>query len=490
MNVKAIFNVVGLLLILLSAILIIPTGVALYYSHGPIEGYMSELNAFMLTSGLSGVVGFMLWKLLPSGLESLRDREGFAIVGFSWFFIALVGSLPFYLSGACPEFIDAFFEGMSGFTTTGASILTNIDSLPHAILFWRGMSQWLGGMGIIILSLAIFPALGIGSFHLFKAEIPGGSTVEKVQPRLTETAKMLWKTYVALTVLEIIFLRIGGMSFFDAICHTLSNVSTGGFSPHQSSIAFFNSTYFESVIMVFMFLGGINFALHYQLVRGNFRLVFQNPELKFYVSMIIICVAIATLGLWSHIPEADMGVALRKASFNVISINTTTGFTTDDFNLWPDYLRILLLVIMMVGGCAGSTSGSLKAIRFIILFKVIFRELQKLVHPRAIIHVKVGKKTIEHDHLMNVIALTCLFMGISALSFFILCVLGVDITTSISASIASLFNIGPGLGQIGPAGSYSDIPYLGKWVIIFSMLMGRLEIYAIMILFLPITWRK
>jgi trk system potassium uptake protein TrkH len=490
MNVKAIFNVVGLLLILLAAILIIPTGVALYYSHVPIEGHMSELNAFMLTSGLSGIVGFMLWKLLPSGIESLRDREGFAIVGFSWFFIALVGSLPFYLSGACPQFIDAFFEGMSGFTTTGASILTNIDSLPHAILFWRGMSQWLGGMGIIILSLAIFPALGIGSFHLFKAEIPGGSTVEKVQPRLTETAKMLWKTYVALTLLEIIFLRIGGMSFFDAICHTLSNVSTGGFSPHQSSIAFFNNTYFESVIMIFMFLGGINFALHYQLVRGNFRLVFQNPELKFYVSMILICIAIATLGLWSQIPGGDMGVALRKASFNVISINTTTGFATDDFNLWPDYLRILLLVIMMVGGCAGSTSGSLKAIRFIILFKVIFRELQKLVHPRAIIHVKVGKKTIEHDHLMNVIALTCLFMGISALSFFILCLLGVDITTSISASIASLFNIGPGLGQIGPAGSYADIPYLGKWIIIFSMLMGRLEIYAIMILFMPITWRK
>jgi trk system potassium uptake protein TrkH len=352
------------------------------------------------------------------------------------------------------------------------------------------MSQWLGGMGIIILSLAIFPALGIGSFHLFKAEIPGGSTVEKVQPRLTETAKMLWKTYVALTVLEIIFLLIGGMGIFDAICHTLSNVSTGGFSPHQSSIAFFNNTYFESVIMVFMFLGGINFALHYQLVRGNFRLVFQNPELRFYVSMIAICIAIATLGLFSQLPEADMGLALRKASFNIISINTTTGFATDDFNLWPDYLRILLLVIMMIGGCSGSTSGSLKAIRFIILFKVIFRELQKLVHPRAIIHVKVGQKTIEHDHLMNVIALTCLFMGISILSFFILCVLGVDVTTSISASIASLFNIGPGLGQIGPAGSYADIPYLGKWVIIFSMLMGRLEVYTIMILFMPITWRK
>ncbi len=490
MNVKAIFNVVGLLLILLAAILIIPISVALYYDHAPIDGYMSELNAFMLTSCVSGVIGFLLWKLLPSGIESLRDREGFAIVGFSWFFIALMGSLPLYLTGVCPEFIDAFFEAMSGFTTTGASILTNIDSLPQAILLWRGLSQWLGGMGIIILSLAIFPALGIGSFHLFKAEIPGGSTVEKVQPRLTETAKILWKTYVALTVLEIIFLRFGGMSYFDAICHTLSNVSTGGFSPHQDSVGYFDNAYFESVIMLFMFLGGINFALHYQLALGNFWLVFQNPELKFYVTMITVCVLVASVGLWNHLPEADMGTALRKASFNVISINTTTGFATDDFNLWPDYLRILLLGIMMVGGCAGSTSGSLKAIRVIILFKIIFRELQKLVHPRAIIHVKVGKKTIGSDHLMNVVALTCLFMGISAMSFFILCVLGVDITTSASASIASVFNIGPGLGQIGPAGSYAEIPYLGKWIIIFSMLMGRLEIYAVMILFLPITWRK
>ena len=490
MNVKAIFNVVGLLLILLSAILIVPIGVALYYDHAPIDGYMSESNAFMLTSLVTGVIGFLLWKLLPSGIESLRDREGFAIVGFSWFFIALAGSLPLYLTGACPEFIDAFFESMSGFTTTGASILTDIDILPHAILLWRGLSQWLGGMGIIILSLAIFPALGIGSFHLFKAEIPGGATVEKVQPRLTETAKMLWKTYVALTLLEIIFLRLGGMGFFDAICHTLSNVSTGGFSSHQESIGYFDSPYVESVVMLFMFLGGVNFALHYQLALGNFRLVSQNPELKFYVAMIAVCVLIATLGLWSQMPEADLGAAFRKASFNVISINTTTGFTTDDFNQWPDYLKILLLGIMMVGGCAGSTSGSLKAIRIIILFKIIYRELQKLVHPRAIIHVKVGKKTIDPDHLMNVVALTCLFMGISALSFFALCVLGVDIITSGSASIASVFNIGPGLGQISPAGSYAEIPYLGKWIIIFSMLMGRLEIYAVMILFMPITWRK
>ncbi len=490
MNVKSIFNVVGILLILLAGILLVPIGVSLYYGHPPLDGYMSELYAFSLTSCLSGSVGFLLWKFLPSGIESLRDREGFAIVGLSWIFISLAGSLPFYFTGVCPEFVDAYFEAMSGFTTTGASILTDIDSVPQGILFYRGLSQWLGGMGIIILSLAIFPALGIGSFHLFKAEVPGGSSFEKVQPRLTETAKMLWKTYVSLTVLEIIFLKFAGMSYFDAICHTFSNVSTGGFTPHQGSIAYFNSVYIEGIVILFMFLGGINFALHYQLVHRNFRQVFQNPELRFYVSMISICVLIATAGLWAHAPETDLGGAFRKASFNIISINTTSGFATDDFNQWPNYLKMMLLGIMMVGGCAGSTSGSLKAIRFIILFKVIFRELQKLVHPRAIIHVKVGKKTIDPDHLMNVISLTSLFMGISALNFFILSAMGIDIATSGSAAIASLFNIGPGLGQISPAGNYADIPFLGKWVIIISMLMGRLEIYAILLLFMPVTWRK
>ena len=490
MNILAIFNVVGVLLLLLSGLMVLPVGIALYYDHPPLPGYMADSQAFVLTLVVSFLIGLSLWKILPSGVEKLRDREGFAIVALSWIFIAFAGAFPYYLSGYCPEFIDAFFESMSGFTTTGASIFRDIDSLPRGILFWRSVTQWFGGMGIILLSMAIFPALGIGSTHLFKAEVPGGVTVERMQPRLAETAKILWKTYVVLTVLEVILLRLGGVDFFDALCHSLSTVATGGFSTHNASIGYFNSTYVESISILFMFLGGVSFILHYQLVNGNFGIVFKNPELRFYVTMIIVGVALATWGLASFKPELPLNEVFRKAAFNVVSINTTSGFMTDDFNVWPDFLRIFMLIIMMVGGCSGSTSGSLKVIRFIILFKIIRRELKKLVHPRAIFHVKVSGKSVKPDDLTNLVALTCFFMGFATLGSIFLSLMGLDLTTSISASIACLFNIGPGLGQVGAIGNYADIPFLGKSILIAFMLMGRLEIFGIMLLFLPMAWRK
>jgi len=357
MNLKAIFNVIGILLILLSGILLVPLAVSLFYADPAPNHQWTPVAAFLASCIGSGITGLLLWKLLPSGIEKLREREGFVIVGVAWLIITFFGALPFYLTGICPQFVDAYFESMSGFTTTGASILTHIDTLPHGILLWRNLMQWLGGMGIIILSLAIFPALGIGSFQLFKAEIPGGATVERMKPRLAETAKVLWKTYLVLTLVEIVLLKAGGMGLFDAVCHTFSTMATGGFSPHQASVGYFNNLYFETVIMLFMFLGGMNFALHYNLILGNFKVVFQNPELRFYVSMMVIAVAITTLGL-AYDSGDSLGHAFRRAAFNVVSINSTTGYTTDDFNLWPDYLRILMVVIMMVGGCSGSTSGS------------------------------------------------------------------------------------------------------------------------------------
>jgi trk system potassium uptake protein TrkH len=490
MNLQAIFNVAGILLVLLSGLILIPLGVSLYYDTPALKGYMSATQAFSWALGACLVTGLVLWRLLPSGVEKLRDREGFAIVAVSWLFIGLFGSIPFSLTGVCPDFIDAFFESMSGFTTTGASILKDIDSVPKGILFWRNLTQWVGGMGIILLSLAIFPMLGIGSFQLFKAEIPGGATVERMQPRLAETAKILWKTYVALTLLEVILLRLGGMDYFDAVCHSFSTVATGGFSPHTASISYFESWYIESVIILFMFLGGINFALHYHLINLNWPVIFKNPEFRFYCCMILGGILIAGLGLTFAKDPVPLGQAFRNAAFTMVSINTTTGFVTDDFNQWPDYLRIMIVAVMMVGGCSGSTSGSLKGIRFIILFKVISREFQKLIHPRAIIHVKVGEKTISPDDLANVVALTFLFMGISCLSSIALSLTGVDLTTSISASVATLFNIGPGLGQVGATGNYADIPTLGKIVSIICMLLGRLEIYGVILLLLPMSWRK
>ena len=490
MNILAIFNVVGVLLLLLSGLLVLPIGISYYYDYPSLPGYMTETQAFTLTLVASFLLGLTLWKILPSGLEKLRDREGFAIVALSWVFVALAGAFPYYLSGASPVFIDAFFESMSGFTTTGASIFVDIDVLPRGILFWRNLTQWFGGMGIILLSMAIFPALGIGSTHLFKAEIPGGVTVERMQPRLAETAKILWKTYVVLTVFEIILLQLGGLEFFDALCHSLSTVATGGFSTHTDSIGYFNSSYVESISILFMFLGGINFALHYQLVNGNFAAVFKNPELRFYSTMIVVGIVLATWGLNSSSPDISLEQSFRKAAFNIVSINTTSGFVTDDFNAWPNFLRIFMLVIMMVGGCSGSTSGSLKVIRFIILFKIIRMELKKLVHPRAIFHVKVAGKPVNPDDLTNVVALTCFFMGFATLGCILLSMMGVDLTTAISSSIACLFNIGPGLGQVGAIGNYSDIPSMGKGILIAFMLMGRLEIFGIMLLFLPMAWRK
>jgi trk system potassium uptake protein len=490
MNIRATLNVVGVLLVLLSGLTLAPMGVALYFSNAPMEGFISEISAFGWTFCLSLISGLLLWKLFPSGLNTLRDREGFAIVTVSWLSMSLFGALPFYLSGTCPEFIDAFFESTSGFTTTGASILQNLDTVPHGILFWRNLMQWVGGMGIILLSLAIFPMLGIGSFHLFKAEIPGGSTVEQTQPRLAETAKILWKTYLALTLIEIIALRFAGLNWFDAVCHTFSTVATGGFSPHNGSIGVFDNAYIESIIILFMFLGGINFALHFQLFRRNFAVIFKNPEFKSYCTLILVGILFVTWGLTQVSENGDAGQAFRSAAFTVVSIHTTTGFVTDDFNLWPEYLKLFIVVIMMVGGCSGSTSGSFKVIRLIILLKIIMRELKKLVHPRAIFHVKVGDKTIDADDLSNVAALTFLFIGFSALGGILLSAMGVDLTTALTATVASLFNIGPGLGTVGAMGNYSEIPAMGKGILILFMLLGRLEIYGVILLFLPMTWRK
>ena len=278
MNIQAILNVVGVLLVLLSGLLLAPLGVSMYYNHSVLEGYISETTAFSLTFVGGLTTGLIFWKLFPSGIEKLRDREGFAIVASSWIAMSAFGALPLYLTGICPNYIDALFESASGFTTTGASILVDIDAVPHGILFWRNLMQWVGGMGIILLSLAIFPMLGIGSFHLFKAEIPGGSTVEQMQPRLAETAKILWKTYLALTIIEIIALLFAGLDLFDAVCHTFSTVATGGFSPHNGSVGIFDNIYIEAIIILFMFFGGINFALHSQIVRGNFAGVLKNPE--------------------------------------------------------------------------------------------------------------------------------------------------------------------------------------------------------------------
>jgi len=490
MNIKAIFNVIGVLLVLLSVLLLLPLGVSLAMHQPPLPSNMNETNAFTFTLVAALGFGLALWRFLPPGLEKLRDREGFAIVAFSWIVVSLFGALPYWLTGVCTHFIDAFFESMSGFTTTGASILVDIESSPKGILFWRSMTQWIGGMGIIVLSLAIFPALGVGSTSLFRAEIPGGATVEKVRPRLAETAKILWKTYVVLTCIEILFLKWAGMSFFDAVCHSFSTLSTGGFSTYNASVGYFDNPRIELIIVLFMFFSGVNFALHHQLILKNFRTVISNPEFRLYTSLVCMGTLLIAWELIRTSTESNPQNAFRQAFFTFVSINTTTGFVTADYDQWPGFIRILLLGIMMVGGCSGSTSGSIKIIRYLILFKIAMRELYKLVHPRAIFHIKVGERSITPDEQTNVIALTFWFTGLSALAYIILSFMNVDLTTGVSASIATFSNTGPGLGAVGPTGNYADLPSLGKITLIGTMLLGRLEIYGVLLLLLPFTWRK
>lgn len=490
MNLKEIFNVIGHLLILLAFILFVPLSVSLYFHQPASPGYLGEYQAFGLTALLAGLTGFLFWKFFPHGIESLREREGFVIVAFSWITLPLFGALPYWLTGVCPEFTNAYFESISGFTTTGATVLTHLESVPRGVLFWRSMTQWLGGMGIILLYLAIFPALGLGSFHMFRAEVPGGITVERMQPQLVHSAKVLWKTYVVLTAVEIILLWLGGMTLFDSVCHAFSTLSTGGFSTYNDSIEHFQSLYLQMVLLFFMFLAGINFALHFNLIHGYFNDIFNNPELRFYTASVLIFIFLTAWGLSHAHPDLQTGDVFRKAAFTVVSLHTTTGFTVDDFNLWPTPIKVILLGLMMMGACSGSTCGSIKSIRILILLRMIVREIKKLIHPQAVIHLKIGQKNVSPEYQSNAVTVTALFTAVGGLSFLLLTFMGLDTETAGSATFATLFNTGPGMGLVGPSGDYSVIPAPGKWLLILNMLMGRLEFFSIILLFIPLAWRK
>ncbi len=486
----AVFHILGTFLLFLSLILIIPFSASIYFSPGPIFSSHSNPSSFIITIILSSIAGLLLRTAFKADLESLGNREGFAIVTFSWILMAFFGSLPFYLSGTCAHFVDAYFETMSGFTTTGATIFKTIETIPPSLLLWRSMTQWLGGMGIIILTVAILPEMKIGGYHLFRAEVPGGSSFEKIKPRISETAKVLWSIYLILSFLEIILLYIGGMTFFDALCHTFTTISIGGFSTHSNSIAHFNNPFIEFVIIFFMIIGSANFGLHYLIIKGHFKVVFKNPELRFYLTILGSAVLFTFSILLFYSPDKSVFQIFREATFQAISIGTTTGYATADSNQWPNALKVMLLCLMFIGGCAGSTGGSVKVIRILIILKAILRELQKLIQPRAIVHVKVGEKSVDKEILSNIFVFTSMFILIFIFGSLIMASLGLDLTTAVSSVAATLGNIGPGLGMVGATGNYSEIPYIGKWVLILCMLLGRLEIYSVAILLLPLTWKS
>lgn len=415
-------------------------------------------------------------------------REGFAVVTFGWLTFAVFGALPYLLSGAISSPLDALFETMSGFTTTGSTILADIESLPRSILFWRSLTHWLGGMGIIVLSLAILPMLGVGGMQLFQAEVPG-PTADRLKPRIQDTAKLLWGVYVIFTVLETLLLMAGNMSFYDAICHSFATLATGGFSTRNASIAAYDSAYIDWVITLFMFLAGVNFSLHYYALKGRIGEYFRNEEFRFYLLITFSAVAIL---MWMNQGTVYDSVVdnLRYSAFQTASILTTTGFATADFELWPVLTQYILLFLMFIGGCAGSTGGGMKVARILLLLKHGTVQLYHLIHPRAIRLVKLGNNPVDQDVMQAILGFFALFMGVFVTASFLMAASGMDLISGAAAVIATLGNIGPGLGSIGPVDNFAHVSAFGKSVLIFCMLLGRLELFTVLVLFLPSFWRK
>ncbi|MBT8489638.1 MAG: TrkH family potassium uptake protein [Deltaproteobacteria bacterium] len=482
MKVKSILYILGSFLFFLGLAMIFPLAWALYYGEG-------DLKALALSMIITMVCGGIFYFSFKSDEDiTLSHREGFLIVATGWLFAGFFGALPYFIHGVLPSFTDAFFESISGFTTTGATVITHIEGIPHGILFWRSLTQWLGGMGIIILSIAVLPLLGVGGMQLYKAELPS-PVKDKLTPRVTETARTLWIVYFIISTVEFIMLLFGGMDVFNALCHTFTTMATGGFSTSDASIAHFHSTYIDAVITLFMMIAGINFTLHYSLLVGNFKSFYKNSELRFYLGITLIAIIIVTFNLRSHI-FGDIGSCIRYASFQVVSILTTTGFTTDNFDQWPALSKTILLLLMFIGGSAGSTGGSIKCLRILLILKHSYMELYRLVHPHAVTAVKLGKKIVYPETMASIWGFFILYLAMTVVASIIMTALGLDMMTAFSSVAATIGNVGPGFGGVGAASTYSEIPSLGKWVLSFCMLAGRLEIYTVMILLIPEFWKK
>lgn len=481
-NLKMIYRIMGFLLYIETAFLLLCAGVAMIYKE-------NDLNDFLLVAGLTFIVGIVLSILGRGAKKQLNRRDGYIVVSFAWLIFSIFGMLPFYISGYIPNITNAFFETMSGFTTTGASILDDVEALPHGLLFWRSMTQWIGGLGIVFFTIAVLPIFGVGGVQLFAAEATG-PTHDKVHPRIGVTAKWIWTIYLVLTISEVILLMVGGMSLFDSICHSLTTTATGGYSIKQDSIAFYNSSYIEYVITIFMFLSGINFTLLFLLfIKGNIKRMIHNTELKWYAITVAFFTLITTVGL---ILTSPMGIeeSFRKAIFQVVSLQTTTGFASADYMNWAPFLWALMGIIMFFGGCAGSTAGAMKSIRLVILGKIAKNEFKRIIHPSAVLPVRVDKQVISGSIISTVLAFTYLYISLLVVGWLTMMALGVGFSESFGVVISSIGNVGPGLGQCGPIYSWNSLPDAAKWILSFLMLVGRLEIFTILLLFTPGFWKK
>jgi len=475
-------KLLGFLLLLECLFLLPPALISAY------DGEWAALRALFTTMALSAGAGLLLWGCCRSAKRTFYAREGFLITALGWIVLSAVGALPFRLSGEIPRYVDALFEVISGFTTTGASILTNVEGLSRGLLFWRSFTHWLGGMGILVFLLAVVP-MGKGGYsvHLLRAESPGPS-VSKLVPKLRQTAAILYLIYIALTFLNILFLLLGGMPLFDSFCTAFGTAGTGGFGIKNTSMAGY-SPYLQTVCTVFMALFGVNFSIYFLLLLGKLRQVLHSEELGLYLSILLGSMLVITVDLLP-LYGGSFRAALHDAAFTVSSIMTTTGFATADFNLWPQLSRSILVVLMVVGACAGSTGGGIKCARLILLFKSLSARIRQMLHPMSVNLVRVDNRTVEDETLQGVSTYMTAYCAIAVFSFLVLSLDDLSLETNLTAVLACLNNIGPGLDMVGPTGNYAHFSDLSKIVLMLNMLLGRLEIFPLLVMLSPRTWRR
>ena len=483
MSLRHLVYIVSVILLALAAALGLTAAVSLYFADG-------DFLALILCALGTGLVGFV-GERTTALEEDLTIREGYAVVSLSWLAIGLAGAVPYLATGALTSPAAAIFESVSGFSTTGATVFGDIEALPHGILFWRSLTQWIGGMGIIVLGIAVLPFLGVGGMQLFRAEVPG-PTPERLKPRIAQTAKALWYVYTGLTVLQILLYLVGGMPPFESVLHALTTLSTGGFSPRNASMGAYDSAYLHYITVLFMYLAGVNFALHYRAMLGQPRRYLADSEWRFFTVVLALATGIVLLSVVASGQYAAVGFerAFRDSLFQVVSIATTTGFGSYDYDVWPVAPQFVLLLLMFMGGMAGSTAGGMKAIRVYVLIRHALTELRLSVHPRAVLVTRIGKRALQTRQLLNILAFILLFFALFAAGALGLTGTGVDLVTSIGASASAIANVGPGLGDVGPTENYGWMGAPAQLILVFLMLVGRLELFTVLLLFHPALWAR
>lgn len=478
---KAIFRIVGILLLIEALFLSSSVPVAIYYGE-PVEALLYSVAAMLGTGSLLACIYRKVGR-------DVSRKDGYIVVTVIWIIFSLFGSLPYMLSGYIPDFTDAFYETMSGFTTTGSSILNNIESLPKSLLFWRALTHWIGGLGIVFFTVAVFPIFGLGDMHLFAAESVGPMRA-KLHPRISVTARWILTIYVGLTVIATVAFYLAGMGWFDSLCHSMSTVATGGFSTKQASIAAFGSPLIEYVTVLFMFLGGVSLSLQYLLIfKGRPKELFRDTEFRTYFTIVAVFTIVVAVGLYITEPF-DAETSFRTSLFQVVSIITTTGFATDDYTLWVPLLWLSMCGLMFVGACSGSTSGAMKCVRIATLFKVMWNEFKRIVHPNAVIPVRIAGKIVPANIQSAILAYTVIYMFVVIVGLFVNMGFGLDFLDAFGLSVSSVGNVGPGLGHYGPMDSFALLPDGVKWFCSFQMLVGRLEFFAVLLLLTPVFWKR